>query len=175
MCSLYFAFRRDPAEKDEWAANVMGANEQIKHYDLHPPGEPLTLFSTSASKATIVARLLEARWLVRASTLLGEEGRGCEQKVALGCLAGASAVGRRYDHPIEVRWDGRARRLVMFVWRRRRYPVDEVLAHWVSESYWWEPERRLSRAVWRVRSGAGIYDLYLDRLTRRWYLGSAVD
>ena len=137
----------------------MGNNADIKHDDFHPPEERLTFFPTSASKAAVATQLLQARWLVRAS--------------ALG--TGATTLGKRYDEPIAVKWDADLRLPSLFFWRRRRWPVEELLSTWVVETYWWDESRRVSRSYWRVRAGGGVFDLYFDRITKCWFMGTAVD
>ena len=57
-----------------------------------------------------------------------------------------------------------------FRWRRRRYRVREVLAHWVEATAWWQGSNAGSsrtQEVWRVeavsRTGdVGVYDLVVN-------------
>ncbi len=72
--------------------------------------------------------------------------------------------------PIVVAWDERQRRPVAFVWRRRRYRVERVLATWVVETGWWKDDGHVSRSYWRVRAGGRVFDLRYDRLGKVWAL-----
>lgn len=140
----------------------MGENADIKHYNFHPPDERLTLFPTTESKSAVVVQLLEARWLSRAAAL----GAGSRTETSLG---------KRYDEPAAVRWDDDARTPAAFIWRRRNWVIDEILATWVIEKYWWDDVRRASRSYWRVIAGGGVFDLYFDRIAGRWFMGAALD
>lgn len=138
----------------------MGRNSAIKHYDFRAPGENLSFFATSRSKASTVTQLLEAQWLTRASAI-ASESRG--------------PGGKRYDEPVAVRLDKNRSGPLWFTWRRRRYPVDEALAFWVVDRYWWDEARRESRSYWRVRSGGGIYEICFDRIRKSWLLEAVLD
>jgi hypothetical protein len=72
--------------------------------------------------------------------------------------------------PVEVVWDGRQRRPVTFVWRRRRYQVERVLDTWVIETGWWKDDGHISRWYWRVRAGGRVVDLRYDRIGKAWAL-----
>jgi hypothetical protein len=138
----------------------MGDNAAIKHYDFRPPGENLTFFATSGSKNATATQLLKSRWLMRASSIASETH---------------PSSGKRYDEPVAVRWDQTAGTPEWFIWRRARYPVDEVMTVWIIDRYWWDEAKRESRSCWRVRSGTGIYELYFDRIGRCWRLESVLD
>jgi len=144
----------------------VGKNTDIKHYDFSPTDGQAELFATSASRTAVAGRLREARWFVKAADLM---------EAAAVSRTDDGALGKRYDEPVDVRWDKAAGRPASFVWRRRRLVVDELMAAWVIESYWWDVVRRVSRSYWRVRAGSAVFDLYLDRVDGRWFLGAAVD
>ncbi|HTY72892.1 MAG TPA: DUF6504 family protein [Actinomycetes bacterium] len=108
---------------------------------------------------------------------------------------------RRYDEPISVEpaVDSAVDSAVdpavdpagppaRFRWRRRRYVVHAVLAHWVELGAWWRRRDReglpvhldgQGRYVWRVeaRAGAtdGVFDLAYDEATGTWSLTRAHD
>lgn len=89
------------------------------------------------------------------------------------------ALVRRYDDPVEVRWDDlegareseTAGPPEFFVWRGRVHRVREVLDHWRARTPWWrellegEGAPALEHEVWRVEASAGrllecgVYDL----------------
>lgn len=147
----------------------MGKNAHIKSYDFHPPDEELTFFPTSASKAAVVTRLLEARWLTRASAL------GAARSADARTLSVDAALGKRYDERVAVRWDTALGMPTGFVWRRRHREVDELVASWVVEAYWWDELRRVSRSYWRVSAQEAVFDLYFDRIQKRWFMGAGMD
>ena len=76
----------------------MGRNAPIKHYALHPEGQPIDLFARGA-RSPVVAELLSSAWISRASDLLGEEDR-----------AAAGGTGKRARREVEDRfwWDPEA-------------------------------------------------------------------
>ncbi len=90
---------------------------------------------------------------------------------------------RRCDEVVQVAHQ--AGRPVAFRWRRRRYVVRAVLAHWVEATAWWQGlaagssgSRSQTREVWRVeavsRAGTtGVVDLAV--VAERWRLVRVID
>ena len=77
--------------------------------------------------------------------------------------------------PIAVTWD-RVRRVPRsFLWRGRRYRVDDVLARWVVDTGWWNPAIRTSRRYVRVAAEGRVFDLCYDRLRKSWFLVRALN
>ncbi len=70
--------------------------------------------------------------------------------------------------PVAVTWDKRQQRPVAFVWRRRRYAVEQVLVTWVIDTGWWDESIRTSRRYFRVLSQGRQFELAFDRLSKRW-------
>ena len=86
-----------------------------------------------------------------------------------------AAMSRGAATPIAVTWD-RARRVPRsFLWRGRRYRVDDVLARWVVDTGWWNPATRTSRRYVRVVAEGRVFDLCYDRLRRGWFLERALN
>jgi hypothetical protein len=104
-------------------------------------------------------------------------------------------VTKRYDDPIEVPADdvdGGAPS--WFLWRGRRYDVDQHLASWREAGEWWNGARAREREYHRVlarpagtlatgeldpdgfmRSTGAVYDVYRDRLGGLWKLARVWD
>lgn len=141
----------------------MGRNAAIKRYSSQPEGQPIDLFATGAC-SPVVAELLRAPWIARASDLLdardgGEGARG--------------DAGKRVERPIAVEWDGERRCPVSFSipGRRRPYRVEALVGHWVEERFWWDEDAHVSRRCFRVIAHTGaVYDLAYDRLAESWLL-----
>jgi hypothetical protein len=104
-------------------------------------------------------------------------------------------VSKRYDDPIDVTpdpFDSGAP--LAFVWRGRRYDIDQRLESWREATGWWDRDETLDREYFRVLArpaGAmasgdvdadgflyatgAVYDLYRDRLRGHWHLGRIWD
>jgi hypothetical protein len=139
----------------------MGHNTAIKRYEVHPEGQAIDLFAAGV-RSPVVAELLRAPWIARASDLLAErDGAG-------GQGAGA---GKRVERPAKVEWDGERACPVSFSvpGRRRRYRVQAVVGHWVDERFWWDPDAHISRRCFRILVDTGaLYDLAYDKLADVW-------
>ena len=104
-------------------------------------------------------------------------------------------MSKRYDEPIEVTSDDPGAAVPLaFSWRGRRYDVDQWLSSWREAGEWWDGsvvrDREFHRVVARP-SGAlatgdldsdgfmqhpgAVYDVYLDRVQRRWRLARVWD
>jgi hypothetical protein len=104
-------------------------------------------------------------------------------------------VTKRYDDPIDVTTDpvddGAP---LSFMWRGRRYLVDQRLASWCEDGGWWDAESMQAREYHRVvahRAGAGatgdldadgfmpsigaVFDVYKDRGGGAWHLARVWD
>ncbi len=77
--------------------------------------------------------------------------------------------------PIAVRWDRTRGVPRSFLWRGRRYRVDDVLARWVVDTGWWNPATRTSRRYLRVAADGRVFDLCYDRLRKGWFLVRALN
>lgn len=67
---------------------------------------------------------------------------------------------RQILEPIEVRLQEEGPRA--FRWRRRVYPVEQILESWVYRGKWWT-DRELAgerRVYYRLQSRRGTYELY---------------
>ncbi len=76
--------------------------------------------------------------------------------------------------PIEVRVE--ADGLRAFRWRRRVYPVEQILESWVYRGRWWTDERLAGerRIYYRLLARRGSYELYRsDR--QGWVLSRVLD
>ncbi len=71
-----------------------------------------------------------------------------------------------------------------FRWRRQRYQVRSILAHWVEARPWWRTATGIGgqRWCWRVEAAcpsgqAGIYDLsaFDAGVTRHWAVDRVLD
>lgn len=138
----------------------MGRNAAIKHYDLHPDGQPVDLFDSVRGRLPVILELLKSPWIVRGAELVTSED---------------AASGKRADEQVTVVWDGARRSPTAFRWKGRRYCVDALVQTWAVERRWWDAERRVSRRCFRVLARGGVYDLAFDRLARRWLLVGVVD
>ncbi len=76
---------------------------------------------------------------------------------------------------IAVTWDRTRRVPRSFVWRGRRYRIDDVVARWVIDTGWWNPRTRTSRRYLRVSAEGRIFDLCYDRLRKGWFLVRALN
>jgi hypothetical protein len=91
-------------------------------------------------------------------------------------------MNRVYGEPVEVqaRPDGRP---VRFAWRSRRYTVQAILEHWVTNREWWRDPGEAGGAgeawgpeleFWRVEAASGpgvtpgVYELRQDVATGAW-------
>jgi hypothetical protein len=84
-------------------------------------------------------------------------------------------VSRGAATPIAVTWDRIRRVPRSFLWRGRRYRVDDVLARWVVDTGWWNPATRTSRRYVRVAAEGRVFDLCYDRLRKGWFLERALN
>ena len=113
-------------------------------------------------------------------------------------------VTKRYDEPIDVTSDPvQGGAPLSFNWRGRRYEIDRWLATWREAGEWWrrngsqdattsngvrehEYFRVLARPAGALASGdldpdgfmqhpGAVYDVYLDRVQRRWRLARVWD
>jgi Domain of unknown function (DUF6504) len=141
---------------------VEGSIAEIRGYLWRPPGFEEPLFQTVESKRRILAHLLEAPWLSRASDLprgFGESVRAIREPVRL------RGVGSR----VEVVRAGGYRRGS----RRRR--VLEVLERWREVRAWWDEEASTDRLVFRVLlAGGAVAELALER-SGGWFLVGVAD
>ena len=139
----------------------MGRNADIKKYDLHPEGQPIDLFARG-TRSPVVAELLSAPWLRRASELPGAREGSPE--------AGAGS-GKRALREVTVDWDpGRGRPSAFHVPGKGRYDVEALIGYWVEDRFWWDPETHVSRRCFRLLARGGVWDVAYDRLTQSWSL-----
>jgi hypothetical protein len=141
----------------------MGRNAAIKGYVSDPEGQPIDLFATGV-RSPVVAELLRAPWIFRASDLLREED---------GADGARSAASKRVEQRVTVHWDGERRCPTWFAvpGRRNRYRVEALVGFWVEERFWWDPAAHVSRRCFRVIADTGaLYDLAYDRLAEEWLL-----
>ena len=76
--------------------------------------------------------------------------------------------------PITVVWRPLTRAPGAFVWRGRRWRVERVLQRWSVDTGWWSDEVRVDRRYLRVVAECRVFDLYLDRRHRSWFLARAL-
>ena len=139
----------------------MGRNTDVKRYALHPEGQPIDLFSSGA-RSPIVAELLRAPWIGRASDLL----EACE-----GVPEAGEGSGKRVRREVTVCWNPqRHRPASFFVAGKGRYEVEALIGYWVEDRFWWDPDIHISRRCFRVLARGGVWDLAYDRLTESWLL-----
>lgn len=141
----------------------MGRNTAIKKYRVHRMGQAIDLFATGID-SPVVAELLDAPWIFRASQLV-DPADGSERS--------RDAAGKRADEAIDVVWDGERACPVAFIRTesRRRYRVEALVAYWVEERNWWDEAAHVSRRCFRVVAHTGaIYDLAYDKLAEKWLL-----
>ena len=139
----------------------MGRNNDIKHYALHQEGQPIDLFARGA-RSPIVAELLCAPWISRASDLLGVR----EDPPEVG-----AGSGKRVRREVTVRWNAERHRPASFlVPGKGRYDVEALIGYWVEDRFWWDPDIHVSRRCFRVLARNGVWDLAYDRLTGSWLL-----
>lgn len=61
-----------------------------------------------------------------------------------------------------------------FQWRRKSYVVSTVLEKWIDTGAWWEGEAE--KVFYRlVTHDGGLYELYQERISGRWYLYKVYD
>ncbi|MFN2526623.1 MAG: DUF6504 family protein [Actinomycetota bacterium] len=105
-------------------------------------------------------------------------------------------MAKRYDERIEVACDAarEGSTPITFLWRSRRYAIDQQLAEWRAAGEWWDRERMSEREYYRVlarpaealASGeldpdgfmvsiGAVFDIYRDRLTGQWRLARVWD
>jgi hypothetical protein len=83
-------------------------------------------------------------------------------------------VAQGLPTPITVVWRPLIRAPKAFVWRERRWRVERVLQRWSIDTGWWSDEVRVDRRYLRVVAEGRVFDLYLDRARRRWFLERAL-
>ncbi len=83
--------------------------------------------------------------------------------------------GLHRPEPVAVVWDPRRRQPAAFVWRGRRFTVSRLVELWVIETGWWNDETHVSRSYCRVEAAGRLFDLFYDRLTKRWSLERALN
>jgi Family of unknown function (DUF6504) len=76
--------------------------------------------------------------------------------------------------PITVVWRPLAHAPRAFVWRDHRFRVERVLQRWSIDTGWWSDDVRVDRRYLRVVADGRVFDLYLDRTKRRWFLERAL-
>jgi hypothetical protein len=137
----------------------MGRNATIKRYELHPQGQAIDLFARGA-RSPVVAELLSAPWISRASDLLSEEAD-----------APYGGAGKRARREVDVEWDRTHGRPAAFrLEGKGRYEVEALIGYWVEDRFWWDPAAHVSRRCFRVLARAGVWDLAWDRITHTWSL-----
>lgn len=134
---------------------------EIHRYPRRPEGYEEPLFPSPESRREMAEHLLRSSWLSRASELAGRTGeaaRAVEEPVELL---------RRPRGRVElVRTGGRASSLSS--------RVVEVLDRWREVGGWWDDDRRVDRAVYRVLLSCGsVVDLARGR--SGWSLVGVVD
>jgi len=72
--------------------------------------------------------------------------------------------------PIAVVWRPLAHGPRAFVWQRRRWRVERVLQRWAVDTGWWNDDVRVDRRYFRVMADGRLFDIYFDRVQRRWFL-----
>jgi len=135
---------------------------EIHGYPRRPQGYEEPLFPTRESKREIMAHLLEAPWLRRASELprgVGECAHAIREPVRL-----RGARGR-----VELVRSARCRRGPV----RRR--IVRVLERWREVRAWWDEEASIDRLVFRVLlAGGAVAELALER-PGGWFLVGVAD
>ena len=102
-------------------------------------------------------------------------------------------MSKRYDEAIEVTPDPRAQLPISFLWRGRRYDVDQHLSSWREGGGWKERDchRVLARPAGVFATGdldpdgfmlppsagtpGAVYDLSFDRIKKAWKLSRIWD
>ncbi len=138
---------------------------EIHAYPSRPEGFEEPLFPTAESNRKIAEHLLAAPWLCRASELKEKTGgaaHALKEPVELRNSSGRVEVvcphGGKRCRPS---------------WRRRR--VEKVLDRWRQVDGWWDADRCVDRAVFRVLlSGGAVVDLARKR-SGGWLLVGVVD
>ena len=72
--------------------------------------------------------------------------------------------------PITVFWRPLSHSPRAFVWRGRRRRVERVLQRWAVDTGWWNDDVRVDRRYFRVMADGRLFDIYLDRIDKRWFL-----
>jgi hypothetical protein len=135
---------------------------EIHSYPRRPPSFEEPLFPTRESKREIMAHLLEAPWLRKASELphgVGECAHAVKESVRL-----RGARGR-----VELVRPARCRRGPV------RQRVVGVLERWREVRAWWDEETCTDRLVFRVLlAGGAVAELALER-SGGWFLVGVAD
>lgn len=76
--------------------------------------------------------------------------------------------------PITIAWRPLTRVPKAFQWHDRRWRVERVLQRWSIDTGWWSDEVRVDRRYLRVVAEGRVFDLFFDRLLRRWFLERAL-
>lgn len=81
---------------------------------------------------------------------------------------------RQVLEPVEVRLEGELPRA--FRWRRKVYPVEQVLESWIYRGKWWTDDRLAGerRVYYRLQARRGTYELYRSD-QRGWVLSRVFD
>jgi hypothetical protein len=83
-------------------------------------------------------------------------------------------VAQGLPTPITVAWRPLTRAPKAFQWHDRRWRVERVLQRWSIDTGWWSDEVRVDRRYLRVVAEGRVFDLFFDRLRRRWFLERAL-
>ena len=78
-------------------------------------------------------------------------------------------MGARVDETIAVELNETRSQILSFSWRGQPYPVQELGLSWMEPRRWWRGEGE--RTWFQVSAQGHVYELYLDRATKEWYLG----
>lgn len=75
--------------------------------------------------------------------------------------------------PVTVSWRPYTQSPRAFLWRGRRWSIERVLQRWSVDTGWWNDDVRVDRRYLRVVADGRVFDLFLERRERRWYLARA--
>ena len=75
--------------------------------------------------------------------------------------------------PITVSFRSSTATPAAFVWCQRRWRIDRVLQTWSIDTGWWRDELHIDRRYLRVVAQGRVFDLFYDRVQRRWLLERA--
>lgn len=78
---------------------------------------------------------------------------------------------KRIDVPVQVRTRGSVPAHIL--WHDRRLVVRELLECWVHETGWWKPGGSTRRVYYRLRTDAGVVEVYRSGDT--WTLSRIAD
>ena len=134
---------------------------EIHAYPGRPRGFAEPLFHSPQTRRTVMEHFLEAPWLRRASEIL--PGAPAGDSAGPAASFSASGAAHRCEEPVEVRRNGRARRIEVVRmaacrrrggWRSRT--IVRLLGRWREVGNWWETEsgRAVDRVVFRVELAA---------------------